>query len=127
MKTIFKYAAAAVLTGALALAARENLPFKLNAGRQLHDALAEMAQRAGVPPLGRLADTVVLAHERGTPLVEQLQSLASEMRADSRRRLIEMAGKRQVRMLLPVVALILPTALAFAFFPGLMAIRVFVR
>ena len=37
--------------------------------------------------------------------------------------LVEAAGRKQVTMLMPVVALILPVALVFAFFPGVVAIR----
>lgn len=88
--------------------------------------LSRMADRLRVMPLQRLVSSLALAHERGTPLAEQLQAITAEVRAEERRRLIEDAGKSQTRMLIPVVFLILPTALAFAFFPGFVALRAFI-
>ena len=43
------------------------------------------------------------------------------------RELIEVAGRKQISMLLPVVALILPVAIVFAFYPGVVAIRTLAR
>lgn len=95
-------------------------------GTPLVSALESLAERFAVAPLSRFVSALALAHERGTPLAEQLQTITAEIRSEERRSLIEAAGKSQTRMLIPVVALILPTALAFAFFPGFVALRAFV-
>lgn len=95
-------------------------------GVPLSKALELLATKFSVPPLSRLVAALTLAHERGTPLAEQLQAITTEIRSEERRRLIEASGKSQTRMLIPVVTLILPTALAFAFFPGFVALRAFV-
>lgn len=95
-------------------------------GVPLGAALELLAAKFAVPPLSRLVAALTLAHERGTPLADQLQAITTEIRSEERRRLIEASGKSQTRMLIPVVTLILPTALAFAFFPGFVALRAFV-
>lgn len=105
----------------------EQVEGDIAAGVVLSEALGSMARRAGSPAMHRLVAAVAIAQEKGSPLAEQIQNLATELRADERRLLVEAAGKAQTRMLLPVVFLILPTALAFAFFPGVMALRTFVR
>lgn len=95
-------------------------------GVPLSRALESLAAKFTVPPLSRLVAAITLAHERGTPLADQLQAIIAEIRSEERRRLIEASGKSQTRMLIPVVTLILPTALAFAFFPGFVALRAFI-
>ncbi|RIK09166.1 MAG: hypothetical protein DCC49_07205 [Acidobacteria bacterium] len=95
-------------------------------GVPLVKSLETLATKFSVPPLTRLVSALTLAHDRGTPLAEQLQAITTEIRSEERRRLIEASGKSQTRMLIPVVTLILPTALAFAFFPGFVALRAFV-
>ena len=54
-------------------------------------------------PTQRIANALIVSTERGTPIVELLQSLAQEIRAESRRQLLEIAAKKDVQMMLPVV------------------------
>lgn len=98
----------------------------VSAGAPIAGALESLSAKFSVPPLSRLVAALTLAHERGTPLAEQLQAITAEIRSEERRTLIEASGRSQTRMLIPVVTLILPTALAFAFFPGFVALRAFV-
>ena len=70
---------------------------------------------------------VVAAQERGIPLADALRSLAFDLREQDKRDLIEIAGKKQIAMLVPVIALILPVAIVFAFYPGVVAIRTLAR
>ena len=67
------------------------------------------------------------AQERGIPLADALRSLAFDLREHDKRELIEVAGKKQISMLVPVVTLILPVAIVFAFYPGVVAIRTLAR
>lgn len=97
------------------------------AGAPLIASLESVSSAVRVPQLSRFVETLAIASERGTPLADQLQVLAGEVRADYRRQMLERAGRRQMLMLIPVVLLVLPTALVFAFFPGFMALRFFVR
>lgn len=86
-------------------------------------ALTECAHIAGVPALTRAMDHITATLERGTPLVDVLSAQVSDVREGAKRRLIESAGKNEVLMLIPLVFLILPVTIAFAVFPGIIAIR----
>lgn len=96
-------------------------------GTPLVDALASRARVLGLPPFDRFVDAVTAAQERGIPLAESLRALATDVREHERRALIESAGRKQVAMLVPVVTLILPVAIVFAFYPGVVAIRTLAR
>ena len=63
----------------------------------------------------------------GIPLADALRSLAFDLREHDKRELIEVAGRKQISMLVPVVTLILPVAIVFAFYPGVVAIRTLAR
>ncbi len=96
-------------------------------GAPLAEALAARVRVLGVPAFGRFVAAVVAAQERGIPLAEALRSLAFDLREQDKRELIEVAGKKQISMLVPVVVLILPVAIVFAFYPGVVAIRTLAR
>ena len=61
---------------------------------------------------------MAVAIERGTPLVDVLHAQAADVREATRRDLIEAGGRKEVAMMIPVVFLILPVTVVFAFFPG---------
>ena len=69
---------------------------------------------------------MLIALDRGTPIVEVLRAQAADARAVHRRRLMEAAGRKDVAMLVPIVFLILPVVVAIALFPGLQALQVLV-
>lgn len=96
-------------------------------GQPLIAALEARARPVGLPELDRLVGAIAAAHERGLPLADVLRALAFDLREFERRGLIEIAGRKQVSMLVPVVVLILPVALVFAFYPGVVAIRTLAR
>lgn len=96
-------------------------------GESLADALGACSRRVGLPPFDRFVEAILTAQERGVPLADALRALAFEAREGQKREVIEEAGKKQITMLMPVIGLILPVALIFAFFPGLVAIRVLVQ
>ena len=68
--------------------------------------------------MARFAEGLVVALERGTPLVDVLHAQAADVREAARRDLIETGGRREVAMMIPVVFLLLPVTIVFAFFPG---------
>jgi tight adherence protein C len=90
----------------------------MRAGAPLDVALRSAADRCGSPDVERFIDGLLVSIERGTPLVEVLRAQAGDARAAERRRLMEIAGRKDVAMLLPVVFLILPTIIVIALFPG---------
>jgi tight adherence protein C len=93
------------------------------AGEQLVRALDALADRTGLVALSRFADGLAVALERGTPLADVLRAQAGDIREASRRELIESGARREVAMMVPVVFLVLPVTVVFAFFPGAVGIR----
>lgn len=96
---------------------------EVNAGTPLPDALSRCAATIGLPALTRTVDQLVGALERGTPLVGVFRSQAHDSRDDSKRQLIEAAGRKEVAMMVPLVFLILPVTIAFALFPGILVLQ----
>lgn len=95
----------------------------VNTGSSLADALGDCAQRLQIPPLTRAVDQIIAALERGAPLAAVLQAQASDAREETKRGLIEQAGRKEILMLLPLVFLILPLSVLFAVFPGVFILR----
>ncbi len=106
------------LTGELARVVADT-----HSGTPLVVALERMADRSGVSALSRFAEAIVVAVERGTPLADVLHAQAADVREASRRELMEIGGRKEIAMLVPVVFLVLPVTVAFAVFPGLSALR----
>jgi tight adherence protein C len=74
-------------------------------------------------PVTRGLEQILGALDRGSPLAAVLQAQAQDAREDSKRDLLEKAGKKEVVMLIPLVFLILPVTILFAVFPGLLVIQ----
>jgi tight adherence protein C len=87
-------------------------------GAPVASAFDALAARTGVPSIARFAEGLAVAIERGTPLVDVLHAQAADVREATRRDLIEAGGRKEVTMMIPVVFLILPVTVVFAFFPG---------
>jgi tight adherence protein C len=110
------------------LAAELRLALRVSRGGvPLADALRARAEQLGLAPFNRFVAAVVAAQERGIPLAEALRAMAFDVREAEKRDVIEAGGRKQVSMLVPVVALILPVAVIFAFYPGVIAIRTLAR
>lgn len=99
---------------------------EVRTGTPLTRAFDEMAARSGLPALARFAEGVAVAVERGTPLSDVLHAQAGDVREASRRELIESGARREVLMMVPVVFLVLPTVVVFAFWPGLVGLQIVV-
>jgi tight adherence protein C len=95
----------------------------VEAGIPLAHALTQLSTRLQLSPLSRGIEQVLGALHKGTPLASVLQEHARDAREDSKRRLLESAGKKEVAMLVPLVFLILPVTILFAVFPGLLVIQ----
>jgi tight adherence protein C len=96
---------------------------RVAAGQPLARSLAQLRDELEMPAISQLIDQMLAALERGTPLAEVLRAHALDAREDSRRRLIEAAGTREIAMLVPLVFLILPVTIVFALWPGLMVLQ----
>ncbi len=99
---------------------------EVRSGRSVDEALLALAVRTAVPSVQRLSESVRVALERGTPLAEVLRAQAADARASDRRRLLELAGRKDVLMLVPIVFLVLPSVVLIAIYPGIQALRVVV-
>ncbi|NLC97819.1 MAG: type II secretion system F family protein [Actinomycetales bacterium] len=95
---------------------------QVRSGGTTADAFEALSKRVGVLSVSRFAATMAVAIERGTPLISVLHAQAADAREASRRTLIESAGRREILMLMPVVFLVLPTVIVFAFYPGMIAL-----
>jgi tight adherence protein C len=94
------------------------------AGANLVQALDSVSRRTGLPALSRFVDGVTVAVERGTPLADVLRAQAMDVREAGRRRLLEIGGRKEIAMMVPVVFLILPVTVVFALYPGFVTLTV---
>jgi tight adherence protein C len=92
-------------------------------GLPLSAALDTLSRELAMAPLTRAIDQVIGALERGSPLVEVLRAQAQDCRDEAKRDLLEMAGRKEVTMLVPLVFLILPTTVLIAIFPGILVLQ----
>ncbi|WP_185995113.1 type II secretion system F family protein [Nocardioides campestrisoli] len=95
----------------------------IRTGEPVAVAFHELARRTGLSLVARFAQGVSVAVDRGTPLADVLHAQAADVREAGRRALIESAARREVFMLVPVVFLVLPVTVLFAFYPGLVGLR----
>ncbi|MGN6131337.1 MAG: type II secretion system F family protein [Nocardioidaceae bacterium] len=89
-------------------------------------ALDALARRSGLPVVSRFAEGMAVALERGTPLAAVLHAQAADVREAGRRALIESGARKEVLMMVPVVFLVLPVTVVFAFWPGLVGLHLVV-
>jgi tight adherence protein C len=78
------------------------------------------------PAVARLVDALCTGIEKGSPLADVLRAQADDGRDLSRRRLLELGGRREVWMLVPVVFLIMPVVVVWALYPGLVSLDLLV-
>ena len=95
----------------------------VNTGLPFAESLTAVARDLDLPAFTRFVDQVTGALDRGTPIVEVLRAQAQDSRDDAKRRLLEVAGKKEVAMLVPLVFLILPITVVFAIFPGILVLQ----
>ncbi|MCD6638888.1 MAG: type II secretion system F family protein [Nocardioides sp.] len=95
----------------------------IRTGQPVGQAFESLAASTGLPLVARFATGIAVAIERGTPLADVLHAQAADVREAGRRRLIESAARKEVAMMTPVVFLVLPVTIVFAFFPGVIGLR----
>ncbi len=91
-------------------------------GEPVSVAFDRLAATTGLPLVSRFAQGIAVAVERGTPLADVLHAQAADVREAGRRELIELAARREVVMMVPVVFLVLPVTVLFAFWPGVVGL-----
>ncbi|WP_240665758.1 type II secretion system F family protein [Agromyces sp. LHK192] len=95
----------------------------VSTGVPLATALTELRDGLAHPALSRALDQVLGALERGAPLAAVLSAQAGDAREESKRTIIELAGRKEIAMLVPLIFLILPVTVAFALFPGYLVLK----
>lgn len=104
----------------------ERVVADVRAGVPVTEALQEMKPRLPVAGIGRLVDALCTGIDRGTPLADTLRAQADDGREARRRYLIEVGGRREVLMLVPVVFLVMPVVVVFTLYPGLVSLDLLV-
>jgi tight adherence protein C len=92
-------------------------------GEPVAQAFDGLARSSGLPLVARFAQGVAVAVERGTPLADVLHAQAADVREAGRRELIEVAARKEIFMMVPVVFLILPVTVLIAFWPGVIGLH----
>lgn len=98
----------------------------VRAGAPMIEALEGLAARIPEVGVGRFVDALSTGIEKGSPLADTLRAQADDVREARRRYLLEVGGRREVLMLVPVVFLILPVVVVFALYPGLVTLELLV-
>lgn len=95
----------------------------IRTGSSVSTALDGLARRSGLPVVARFAEGMAVAIERGTPLAGVLHAQAADVREAGRRALIESGARKEILMMVPVVFLVLPVTVVFAFWPGVVGLH----
>jgi tight adherence protein C len=99
---------------------------EIRGGAATLTALEFLKNRLPDPATVRFVDALCTGIERGAPLADVLRAQAADVREARRQHLLEMGGRREIVMLLPVVFLILPVVVVFALWPGLVSLDLLV-
>jgi tight adherence protein C len=94
-------------------------------GKSFTFALDSLSRKAKSPVVRRFADLMAIAISRGTPLVETLTHSVREARSAERIKMLNIAAKAEISMMIPVVFLILPISILFAMFPSMASLDLF--
>jgi tight adherence protein C len=95
----------------------------IRTGTPVSAALDALARRSGLPIVSRFAEGMAVAIERGTPLSAVLHAQAADVREAGRRALIESGARKEIAMMVPVVFLVMPVTVVFAFWPGVVGLH----
>lgn len=95
----------------------------IRTGEPVGAAFESLARTTGLPIVARFATGITVAMERGTPLADVLHAQAADVREAGRRLLIETAARKEIAMMAPVVFFVLPVTILFAFYPGVLGLR----
>ncbi len=96
---------------------------RVRTGEAVGQAFESLARSTGLPIVARFATGITVAMERGTPLADVLHAQAADVREAGRRLLIETAARKEIAMMAPVVFFVLPVTILFAFYPGVLGLR----
>jgi tight adherence protein C len=91
-------------------------------GWRLHDALAGVAKQEQVPGLDMFVDQLRAADEQGLALGPWLDTFVISLQEQDATRLLTMAEKGSVKMIVPLALIMAPVSVVVVLAPGLMAL-----
>lgn len=97
----------------------KHLLLALELGSDFETELTQLSIRNTNNPLSEVANRLLLAIRRGSPIALLLSSQATFVRNDLHNQMLKQSGRNETRMLIPLVFLILPVTILFAIFPSL--------
>lgn len=87
-------------------------------GANFGQALDMLSERVASPIVRRFCDSLMIAVERGSPLLEVVGRQVEEVRQAQRTSMLEASSKAEIGLMIPVVFLILPISVLFALWPS---------
>ena len=92
---------------------------KYESGRNLAQTLEQIAIATGSSQVRRLTNSIQIAIQRGTPILDVLNNQVQSLNKQINLALLKKSGKREIALLIPVVFLILPVSISFAIWPSI--------
>lgn len=95
-----------------------NLRLYLDDGLSAAQAFDKLSRRLNSNVLSNFSDAIALSISRGTPLSNLISDHAQTIREVQKRKLMERAGRAEVKLMVPVIFLLLPISVLFALWPS---------
>jgi len=92
---------------------------KYESGNNLTQTLEYIAAATGSSALRRLTNSIQIAIQRGTPILDVLNNQVQSINKQINLALLKKSGKSEITLLIPVVFLILPVSISFAIWPSI--------
>ena len=92
---------------------------KYESGRNLAQTLEQIAVATGSSQVRRLTNSIQIAIQRGTPILDVLNNQVQSLNKQINLALLKKSGKSEIALLVPVVFLILPVSISFAIWPSI--------
>jgi len=92
---------------------------KYESGRNLAQTLEQIAVATGSSQVRRLTNSIQIAIQRGTPILDVLNNQVQSLNKQINLALLKKSGKSEITLLIPVVFLILPVSISFAIWPSI--------
>lgn len=93
-------------------------------GQSLSSELAALCERKPTAAMKEFVNKISLSIARGTPLAESFEALSASLRERRGFELLKRAGANETKMLIPLVALVLPTTVLFALYPSVLVLNI---
>ena len=92
---------------------------KYEGGRNLTQTMDFIAVATGSSQVRRLTNSIQIAIERGTPILDVLNNQVQALNKQINLALLKKSGRSEIALLIPVVFLILPVSICFAIWPSI--------